>query len=180
MPGALLTGDYNVLFLANSCLSLHSAFSSLSHWCSVTSSSQTKFHVRRIFLVSLAWSCHGWKYRIFHRDDTENRARGLCLWKIPRHLHHSSWPVSTFSFLLPICWGLHFGSHLEDQASSFLLLTNLLESKCRIQQEITPRDRIMISFFCWAVVCYPWDILLPTCGNSWKFLTSMWPSKQGV
>lgn len=83
MPRALLTGDYNVLFLANSCLSLHSAFSSLSHRCSVTSSSQTNFHVRRIFLVSLAWSCHGWKHRIFHRDDTENRARGYVSEKSP-------------------------------------------------------------------------------------------------
>lgn len=70
----LLTGDYGILFLENLfvlvlrvLLLTQSILSDKNFFL--------KNYMRRVFLVSLAWSCHGWKYRIFHRENIEIWAR---------------------------------------------------------------------------------------------------------
>lgn len=141
LPKALLTGDYNVLFLENSCLSLHSAFSSLSHWSSVTSSSQTKFHVRRIFLVSLAWSWHGWKYRIFHRDDTEIRARGYVSEKSSGIFIIPLGPFARSAFSWQFVGGCVLDLILRKHWSSLIILTTYQSSGKQVQD--TTRDTLL-------------------------------------
>lgn len=71
---ALLAGDYGILFLEYSFILAVRLLLLTPSILSDKNFFLTKI-TRRVFLVSLAWSCHGWKYRIFHRDDIEIWAR---------------------------------------------------------------------------------------------------------
>lgn len=96
----------------------------------------------------------------------------MCLWNTPGHLPHLPWPIYMFSFLLPFCWGLRFGSHLEEALikphHSYYLPFNWKTSAG--YKRYVPRDRILIPFFAeqWFVIhgifFYP---LVETHGNFW-------------
>ena len=103
--------------------------------------------MRRIFLVSLAWNCHGWKYSIFHMEDVEIRARG-CISETSPDIFLI--PLGPFTCLILSC---HFvgGCVLDLQEAlikphhSYYLLFNW-KASAGYKKRYTPRDTILIPF----------------------------------
>lgn len=86
-------------------------------------------------IQGISWGRH-WK-----------QGQRMCLWDIPRHLPHPPQDIYMFSFLLPFCWGLHFGSHLEEALikphHSYYLPFNW-KANAGYNKRYAPRDRVLM------------------------------------